>query len=460
MSDPKPGTPRVLLITYAFPPVAYVGVQRSLKYCRYLPDFGWEPVVLTARPSRVAHTDDALLRQIPARVRVHRTLDMDPAKWLDALARRRSGSSVAVAGSLDAAGSHSIPRQVPHQGLVARLKRLVILLLTGIPDSHVFWLPFAFLRGFWLLLVERVDVIYSTSPPHSTHLVAVLLARCFRKNCVIDFRDPWDTRSAGEPPGRRPTWAGRMESWMKRKVVQGAAHIFTVSSGECEDLRREFGHIEATRFSVITNGYDPADFAHELPIVTQPRRVTLTHAGTIYSGAAGRFFDALSELLREEPDLSRRLCVQLVGDVADEYQELLSELRRSGVLEMHGLQSHKRALGMMLQSDALLILLGAAQFGPAEIPAKVFEYMHADKPIITVARPGELVTMVERSGLGVPLAPDDINETKRILRSLSHHAGQGIWQRSADPAYVGQFERRRLTERLAAVLNTVLGAPA
>jgi glycosyltransferase involved in cell wall biosynthesis len=391
---------------------------------------------------------------------VYRTLDIDPAKWLDALARRRPAGSVAEVDRVEPAGSHSIPRQVPRQGLVARLKRLVVLLLTGIPDSHVFWLPFAFVRGSWLLLVERVDVIYSTSPPHSTHLVAVLLAQCFRKPCVVDFRDPWDTGSGGEPARRRPAWAGRMERWMKRKVVQGAAHVFTVSSGECADLRREFGHIEAARFSVITNGYDPADFAHELPAVTQSRRVTLTHAGTIYAGAAGRFFDALRELLREEPDLSRRLCVRLVGDVADEYQALLSELQRSGVLEVHGLQSHQRALGMMQQSDALLILLGAAQFGPAEIPAKVFEYMHAGKPIITVARPGELVTMVERSGLGIPLAPDDIHETKRTLRSLYEDAGQAIWQRSADRAYVAQFERRGLTERVAAVLNAVAARPA
>jgi glycosyltransferase involved in cell wall biosynthesis len=86
--------------------------------------------------------------------------------------------------------------------------------------------------------------------------------------------------------------------------------------------------------------------------------------------------------------------------------------------------------------------------------------MHAGKPIITVARPGELVTMVERSGLGIPLAPDDIHETKRTLRSLYEDAGQAIWQRSADRAYVAQFERRGLTERVAAVLNAVAARPA
>ena len=150
MSSKASTARRVLVVSYAFPPVAYVGVYRTLKYCKYLAQYGWSAVVLTARPHRSAHQDANLTRQVPADVAVYRTLDFDPVRWIDRIAPPRpaaappAAATTAAAGESPAAGSG-------RPGLLARVKRFILALLTQSPDSHLYWVPFAVLRGLYIL---------------------------------------------------------------------------------------------------------------------------------------------------------------------------------------------------------------------------------------------------------------------------------------------------------------------
>jgi len=443
---------RILVITYAFPPVAYVGVHRTLKYCRYLSSHQWMPVVLTSRPSDAAFKDEKLCQQIPPDVKVYRTADFDPARLIEKLSRLRR-RSVSPPTPTQPGANDTSSSAAPSQ--LAKLKQCVEALLTQSPDSHVFWLPFALLGGFWILLGQKVDVIYSTSPPHSSHIAAFLLARCFRKPYILDFRDPWYVGGLAENPSKKLTWVLKLEAHAKRRIINGAAKVICVSKGEREELQKEFPEIEAERFAFITNGYDPADFSLVIPEGRPTDKLTLTHAGTIYTGAAGEFFEALLQLLRDRPGVENMIQVRLLGEISQEYVEIVRTLASKGIVQIYGLQPHATALRMMMETDVAVILLGGNTFLSSEIPAKVFEYLFVGKPILAIAEEGDLTEILRQSGLGIVVRPRSPENVADALWALVADHAAGRLTRMPNKSYIRSFERAVLTERLARMLDAV-----
>jgi glycosyltransferase involved in cell wall biosynthesis len=444
----------VLVITYVFPPAAWVGGHRTLKYCKYLGRHGWLPVVLTAKPRGVTFTDDTLLAQIPTDVKVHRTFDFDPAKLEERLGQRKLERIRAAGAASVAATLAAQPRSWQ------RTKRLMKVLLKESPDSHIFWVPFALLRGVYILLTRRIDVIYSTSPPHSTHLIAVLLAKVFRKPYVIDFRDPWYvTGSVREPRDKVPALL-KLETRTKRFVVRNAAHIITVSNGEQAELRAEYPDIDPGRISVITNGFDPADFAAtQADGPATSRKLTLIHTGTIYQEVADEFFASLQCLLREHPEDAAGIEVRLVGEIYFGYTDTVHELAEAGIVKNLGLQPHAKTLAMMRESDVLLILMGGQKFRKSHLPSKAFEYLFARKSILAIAPEGELSQMVEKSGLGRVQSPESLERIVHTLCELYREHSNGGLRCTANEQFINSFDRESLTARLAAVLDATTAPP-
>lgn len=448
---------RILMITYVFPPAAYVGVYRTLKYCKYLRDYGWTPLVLTIEPSGVTYKDENLCRQVPDHVHVYRTLDIDPAKWTGKLSR-------SIRSFLNTSSrTETMSSQAPHRhiGTWTRLKRSLEALLINSPDSHIFWVPFAFLKGVRILLKEKVDIIYCSSPPHSSHIIAFLLAKCFRKPYVLDFRDPWFVSGSPHMASVKHPRLLKWEKDAKRVLVSKAAKVISVSRGEQDELREEFPDLKPEHFTCITNGYDPADFSGVQQNRKRSSKLILTHAGTIYPGAGREFLQALHQLLREHPGIEDEVQVQLFGEVADEYTENVHVLKARGILQTYGPQPHATALRAILESDVLIILLGGDKFLSSEIPSKVFEYLYAGKPILAIAKDGELTSIAKNSGLGILVSPESHESVENLAQTLwglykDYAAGQ--LTRVPNQSYIRSFERAALTGKLAMILNEVKGA--
>ena len=433
---------RVLLISYVFPPAAYVGVYRTLKYCKYLSEHDWTPIVLTANPAGVTQRDDELCRQIPDHVSVHRTWDLDPAKWLERLAPppRQQNATTAMRATA------TVARRGPMHRILGWANRVVKTLLLESPDSHVFWVPFAFLRGLAIMLTRRVDVVYSSSPPHSSHLAGHLLAFCFRKPHVVDFRDPWIT-------------ATRLQAFAKRRVVMNAARIVVVSSGEPADLRMEFPQLDMRRVAVVTNGYDPDDFVrHDTAVATDTgesdsAHFTITHAGTIYRETGLDFFRAVEQVVESDPQLARALRVQLIGDIDPAHREAVQRLEKAGIVRAFGVQPHRAALALAGRSDVLLILQRGGTSPESHIPAKLFEYLFLGKPILAIAQPGSMTEVLTSCGLGVTAPPHDVDRLARTIQALYRDFRAGQLLARPDVAYISRFDRRNLTARFAHVLE-------
>ena len=447
---------KILIITYVFPPAAYVGVHRTLKYCKYLGRHGWTPIVLAAKPTGATFVDENLLRQVPPEVVVHRTLDFDPSKWEDKLTELKLRRSMRAASNIHGEQAPVGVRPAAEAvGAFGRLKQFIKTVLKDSPDSHIFWVPFAILRGVAILLTERIDVIYSTTPPHSTHLAAYVLAKCFRKPYVLDFRDPWYVCGSVQSPGNKIPALLKLETRAKRAIVRGAAKVICVSKGERDELRAEFPEADHEHFTYITNGYDPQDLAPAGAVVDRSPRLSLIHAGTIYPGIAGEFFEALRRLVETDPVTARLMQVQLLGDIASDYVDAVRLLESAGIVEAHGVQPHARTLQMVQASDVPVILMGGTKFLPSHLPAKVFEYLHAGKPILAIAGEGEVTEILRQSGLGIVVRPHSADSVADALRDLVADHAAGRLTRVPNESYIRSFERAALTERLACVLDAV-----
>jgi glycosyltransferase involved in cell wall biosynthesis len=448
---PRPRT--VLVIAYAFPPEAYVGARRTLKYCKYLGEFGWRPIVLTIRPRASAFQDERLTHQLPEDLEVHRTRDVDGVEWVTKAAalwhrvrRRREAPSESNTSSTAGDQRQDTPR------LVERCKALIDRLLLETPDSHLLWVPVAFMRGARILLTRRVDVVYSSSPPHSSHLTGYLLAKIFRKPHVTDFRDPWVINGCSNGVSR----VDRLERWQlraRRAILTNAAKITVVSPREPQELRARVPELDYGRIAVVTNGYDPEDFPPGDAVAPDPARFTITHAGTIYRETGRAFFDALERVAEQDAPLCQTLRLNLVGDIDPSHAEAIGRLEAAGVVRMLGLQPHHVTLGLMRGSDVLLLLPRGGTSPASHLPAKVFEYLHIGKPIFAIGADGALRELLESSGLGMTADPDDVQGIAEAIQVLCRNVRRGHLRLLPNRAYIEQFDRRSLTERFARVLD-------
>jgi glycosyltransferase involved in cell wall biosynthesis len=447
MKAPAPAR-TVLMVSYAFPPEAYVGGRRTLKYCKYLGQFGWRPIVITIKPRSDAFQDARLSEQLPEDVVVLRTRDWDAAsivdtvsRWLKPLKRSSAAPEPSAVRSPEPGAGSPKRRRASWFG---RAKETLRRILMESPDSHVLWVPLAIARGARVLLTERVDVIYSSSPPHSSHLAAYVLAKCFRKPHVVDFRDPWVTD------------AGMFRRWQryaKRVVVTNAAKLVVVSPGEPGDLLAELPQLDAARTAVLTNGYDPDDFAAGPGPAPSPRHFTITHAGTIYRETGREFFDALEQLVAGNAGLRAVLRVNLIGEIDAEHQPCVRRLEATGVVRRLGLLPHQATIAAVQASDVLLILQRGGTSAASHIPAKVFEYLFAAKPILAIAAPGSLAEMLTASGLGVTVAPGDVAGLANTIEALYRDRLAGGRRMDPNTAYISRFDRRNLTARFADLLE-------
>jgi glycosyltransferase involved in cell wall biosynthesis len=456
---------RALMLTYVFPPLGWVGVHRTLKYCRYLPESRWTTTVVTARPSRNSFIDNKLLAQVPPDVRVYRTWDFDPARLERRLAewkvrRMRDRITAELAGASQVSGD-IVPEEPPRRGPWKSFTRFIKEIAKHSPDSHIFWVPFAIAASFWAMLVRRVDVIYTTSPPHSTHVAGLLLALISRKPLIVDFRDPWSViGSTGKADPTLP-FLMRLAAWTKRKLINTASRVITVSPGERNEMLQEYPDLDPAKVVVINNGFDSSDEIPTESVAPAPdARFTLLHAGTMYPGMGAELFDALADLVNSRPDIAARIQVNLIGDIDWSYMRPIAALEAAGVLKSHGLVPHAQALSMMRSSDALLILLGGKSFRASHLPSKSYEYLAAGKPILAVVPEGDLTQILRESGLGIVVEPNAPEKLRVTLEELCDRKSRGELLGTPVPGYKDRFERRALAHKLAGVFDAVMSEAA
>ena len=437
---------RVLFVTYYFPPSGGPGVQRSLKFTKYLPQFGWQPTILTVEPEHASYPDldPDLGDEVPPSVRVERTYAWDPYALYARVLQKQKQDVVSV-GFLGEAKMNLRQR-------TARWVRANIFL----PDARVGWVPFAVKRGNELLRRERFDAVMTTSPPHSTHLVGAALAQRHRIPWLTDFRDPWtEIDYYADLPMTAPARA--IDSLMERFVLRRASAATVISDVMKHQLQRTV----PLDIDVIENGFDPADFdvpSRDAASEDPDGRFTLAHVGSL-NGARNphALWEAVAALNPHETMPKFR--VALIGNVEP---AVLSDAERFGLIDRVDLMPyvpHADAVRRMQSSTMLLLSINRVKGAEGIVTGKLYEYVATRRPVIGIGPvTGDAARILHESGAGRMFDFDDAAALAAHLRKSYDEWAAGSALSGATEAAAMHYSRREQAARLAEKLESLIQA--
>ncbi len=440
---------KVLFIAYIFPPLARAGVHRTVRFTRYLPARGWDLTVLTvAEPSYppLSPVDRELLKKIPAGVRIasapafQGTANLFRAKEIfrrhTPAARMESQAAPAAAKNASKSSEtegEELPEQRKKHGLKQRTKDFLYDLLTT-PDKEINWLPYALRLALKLHRREKFDLIYSTAPPFTGHLIAKYLKRLTGLPWVADFRDPW-ARAPWKSEILAGSWRGKMAARLERQFVEHADRVLLNTDWNAREFAQFYGEKLARKFNVITNGFDPQDFAG-LDLRAERRgKLILTHTGALYRRRNPlEFFKACENLLAQRKISPQELEIRFVGVIAPElYKSFEGGEELRSVITVMPQVSHREALAHQMESDVLLILQPGTS---VSVPGKIFEYIGMRKRILALTPAGATADIVRDNNLGPVLEPEDIPGIEAALLQLVHEfRNGGVQAPSANGAF-------------------------
>ena len=379
---------RVLIITYYWPPTAGSGVQRWLKMSKYLPQYGWQPVIYTPENPEAGMTDESLLRDIAPEVEVIKRPILEPYAVFNALTGNKGkNSGKASAGS----GAVNPINAVGHKSPLMRLS-LWLRANVFVPDPRCLWIrpSVRFLKKY--LREHPVDAIVSTGPPHSMHLIARNLHRSMGIPWTADFRDPWTRIFYFKhlPLTRR---SRKKYAAMELSVLREADHVVAVTDNMVRDFLEELGpgQQDKGKFHVIENGYDEADFTG-ITAAELPAGFNLVHTGLFSAeGNPRRLWKVLAELSRDLPGFGRDLHLTFAGKTDP---EILAAVREAGLgdrLTDRGYIPHHEANRLQKAADLLLLPLREEPEAAGILTGKYFEYLAAGRPIAAFGPHGSVL---------------------------------------------------------------------
>lgn len=380
---------KVLIITYYWPPMGGSGVQRWVKFCKYLPQFGWQPIVYTPENPDMTDKDKTLEADIPEDAMIIRR----PITEFYSLYRKLLGKRDASAGEVNPINSQE-----------KTLKQKLMLFLRGnlfIPDPRVTWVrpSVKFLCRY--LRDNPADVLVSTGPPHSMHLIARKVAAKAGLPWVADFRDPW-TKMFFFKHLMLSGWAERRHHSLEQKVLDDATRVVAVSPLVQED----FQAMTSTPVELITNGFDEEDFAQK---VQRDGYFNVTHTGLFASdGNPEMLWQALAEKCAADAEFRKMLRIRLAGKTDN---EILESLKTAGLGENVinlGYQSHPTAIHEQKNASILILPLRKEPEYKATLPGKLFEYLAAMRPVLGIGQTdGAMARIVNYTRAGVVFGWED-----------------------------------------------------
>ncbi len=439
---------RVLLIHFCFPPDGEVGSQITAKFAKYLPQYGWEPYVLTAKERYYTQIDPTTVQDVLRWDLVHRT----------AMIPHPRHAYLAAKGLL--AGWRHVPGPVEAPQCPERARsglRQTLRSLLAVPDDVTGWIPPAVLTGLRLIRRHRITCLFSSGPPWTNHLVAYVLHRLTRLPWAACFEDPWTQVKATLGTADSSCLSLRLEARLERAVITRADAIICLNDHHRQAMLAQAGGVPAGKFVTIPNGYDPDDFADipNTPPAPPRDRFVLAHVGSIYFNRTPRqLFMAVRQLI-DSGDLSPdQFAMEFIGDCAvaedQPIQSLAAEYGVAGLLHLSPLIPRDEAIRAMQRAHLLLVL---AHDWVVQIPAKVYHYARVGRPILALAPEGATADFIRHSGAGTVVDPQDVAGIASALKRYLDAFANGRPLVGAVPDGLRRFDRRRLTAELSDLLS-------
>jgi glycosyltransferase involved in cell wall biosynthesis len=419
---------KALIITYYWPPAGGSGVQRWLKFVKHLQDFDIEPVVYTVDNGNYPIKDTSLATQIPKNVKMLQQPIWEPTNLLFWKAKNEQKKDIS---------------NTSKGGFLSFIRGNFF-----IPDPKIFWVnpSVKYLQNY--LNNHKIDVIISTGPPHSMHLIAKKLHQKNKVKWIADFRDPWTNLYYNDDFKQ-----GALAKWRNKKletsVLKNADCILTVSNS----LKEEFSKT-AKNITVITNGYD--DEVSEKKQITLDTKFAISYIGLLPKQSNPKIlFKVLAKLCKKNIDFKNDLKLNFIGDISEEVKE---EITKNNLLENTNFTdyvSHKQAVEFQKKAQVLLLLIPNVKNAKGILTGKLFEYLTSKRPILAIGPvAGDLDEILKETNTGVVIDYEDTkNLTSEIKELYQRYKNNSLEVTSKN---IEQYHRKELTKKLASLIKNLI----
>ncbi len=435
---------RVLVITYYWPPTGGSGVQRWVKFARYLPSEGWQPVIYTPENPEQLAVDHSLEKEIPEEAEIIKTHITEPYELYKKFLRRSGHGKEAVEVNPVNAQNKSLAQKVAMwvRGNFFR------------PDPRCMWIrpSVKYLKKY--LEEHPVDLIVSTGPPQSMHLIGRRLAKETGLPWIADFRDPWTKIFYF----KHLSMTRATERWhhkMEKKVLDDATVVVAVSPL----VQKEFQEVTKTPVELITNGFDESDYPETNASESAggpDKDFTVTHTGLFAAdGNPTVLWDVLAEKCTEDSDFRKHLKIKLIGKTDIQIIRSIKDAGLKDNLIDLGYQPHEVAVDEQRKASLLILPLRKEPEYKAVLPGKLFEYIASRRPVLGIGQPdGAMAMIMDSTKTGTVLDWNDREAVGRFIdRCWCDHCKGTL---TVEGTYISQFTRRNLTRRMAELFDRIV----
>jgi hypothetical protein len=431
----------VLIIAYYFPPSGGPGVQRVLKYCKYLYECGWRPVVLTVIDGDYPARDESLLKEIPQYVTVYRSKIFEPYKLYRKLTGKNPNTSVDV---------NNIPKQGEKRKFSEQIAEFIRATFF-IPDARIGWYHYAVKLGKKIIEKENIDIIYSSSPPYTCSIIAKKLHNQFNIPWVAGFRDPWTGFLTAPNRWLLPKF---IDCQMEKNVYKDCNALEAAWEGILKDFKNKYPYIDSAKCFHLDNGYDSQDFPDEIYQHNEKFRVTYT--GSMYGKRNPEtFLKAVEELVTESKVDVNKIHLRFAGRFGNEVLEMFKNEILQNSIEVIHYVPHSESIKLLLQSEALLMIVDDFKDNEEIVPGKVFEYIGSKRPIITLAPEGAVAKIIRDTECGMVSHSKDIETIKKIFLCYYTKFLNNDFNVIVNEDKIKLFERREITKKLAQIFDSL-----
>ncbi|MBD0725757.1 glycosyl transferase family 1 [Flavobacterium sp. L1I52] len=426
---------KILIITYYWPPAGGPGVQRWLKFVKYLPDFGIQPVVYIPENPTYPIVDENLGNEVSDKAIILKQKIFEPYQLASFLSKNKTKKM----------NSGIIPNQKKQSFLDK-----VFLWIRGnlfIPDARFFWVKpsVAYLEKY--ILENNIDTIVTSGPPHSLHLIGLDLKKKLNLKWFADFRDPWTTIGYHKSL-RLSDFAAKKHKQLESEVLNTADTIIVTS----KSTKKEFEVLTTQPIAVITNGYD----VEKVEKQSLDSKFSLAHIGSFLSARNPKLlWEALVELLNEIPEFKKHLELKLIGAVSQEVLDTIAAFGLNAYVNNLGYVSHEEAIAHQRKSQVLLLIEIDSEETKSIIPGKLFEYMVSNRPIIAIGpKDSDFAEIITSTNTGVFF---EYTEKERLKNTIVTYYSQFLEGKlQSHGVGLQKYSRKNLTEQLVQLLTSYL----
>lgn len=422
---------KVLIVTYYFPPAGGPGVQRWLKFVKYLPDFDIHPVIYIPENPTYPLVDEQLLKEIPANCTIIKKKIIEPYAWASAFSKKDTKK---ISAGI-----------IPNQKKQSFVQRMMLWIRGNlfIPDARVLWVKPSVKFLLQYIQENKIDTVITTGPPHSLHLIGLELKRKLHIKWIADFRDPWTT--IGYHKALKLTKKSAQKHKMLESEVMNTADMLIVTS---PTTKKEFELITNKPIHVITNGYDVENIGK----INLDEKFSLAHIGSFLSDRnPSILWEVLSELVKESTNFASDFQLKLIGATSQEVLQSIEANNLEGYVANLGYVSHKEAVEQQRKSQVLLLIEIDSEDTKSIIPGKVFEYIVSGRPIISIGPEGsDFAEIITKTNTGVFLKYSEKDRLKATL--LEYYNLYKVNQLKSNGVGLQYYSRKNLTEQLSKLI--------